>query len=363
MNRKILFISATLGGGGAERVMSYVLNSVANEPNYKAVLLLLKNSDRNYLNTLSDKIDIVRLNLKGRIRNHIFRIIAEIIRQRPQICFVGLDSFNRLFAPFIPLLNLFGIKVIARETNVLSMHYGNNKYLKLYYKYFYNLYDSIIAQSKDMAEDLQFNWHIRKDKISLIHNPIDIGKIEILGKELQSNHFDNTKFNFIAIGRLSKQKGFDILIERLSNFDTSNIRLYIVGDGNERDILESLIAKYKLQNTVFLLGYQANPYKYIKMADAFILSSRYEGFPNVLLEACCLGKPVFCNLCKGGINEIVTNVNGMTADFNSQDDFNEKLKVFLSTEFDGDRISSDIKQRYCLENIMPAYSEVFNSLQ
>ncbi len=235
------------------------------------------------------------------------------------------------------------------------MHYGNNKYLKLFYKYFYNLYDRIIAQSNDMAEDLCRNWGIRADKISLIHNPVDINKIKNLSTEHVASHFDNTKINFVSVGRLSTQKGFDILIKRLSAIDTSKMRFYIIGDGDERSTLETLIKEHNLQDTIFLLGYQANPYKYIRMADALILSSRYEGFPNVLLEACSLGKPVFCNSCKGGINEIVTNINGVTADFNSQNDFNEKLVRFLLMDFDGTKISDDIKKRYSLDNVMPLY--------
>lgn len=361
--RKILFVSSTLGGGGAERVMTSIIDATSMYNDYDVLLLLLKNSTQSYVDTLPKNVKIIRLNIIGRIRNNIIKVIIEILKIHPSICFLGLDKFNRLFAIFLPFLKIFGIKFIVRETNVLSEHFGNPNWItKLYYRFLYNKYDTIIAQSKDMAEDLANNWKVKKNRIALINNPIDYNKVLTQSLKEDINCFDQTKINIVAVGRLSYQKGFDILIDRISKVDTSKIRIYIIGEGDERSNLEKMIEKYELKDVIILLGFKSNPYPYIRKADALILSSRYEGFPNVLLESCSLGTPVFCNSCKGGINEIVNENNGIIANFSDQVDFESRFNDFISTKFNRNDIMTDIYNRFGKDIIMPQFMHIFKTL-
>jgi glycosyltransferase involved in cell wall biosynthesis len=96
----------------------------------------------------------------------------------------------------------------------------------------------------------------------------------------------------VAAGRLEDQKGFDVAIEAISRSRNKNITLTILGDGTLRQSLERLVEERKLQHRVKLLGYIQNPYPYFAKADGFLLSSRFEGFPNVVLEALSCGTPV-----------------------------------------------------------------------
>ena len=97
--------------------------------------------------------------------------------------------------------------------------------------------------------------------------------------------------------------------------------------------------------------------------DGIILSSRHEGFPNVLLEANALGKPIFTNKCPGGINEIIIEgINGISCNFSSSEDFKFYLYKFINTKFDGNKIIKLTQERYSKSVILPKYRIVFNNI-
>ncbi|HIQ50620.1 MAG TPA: glycosyltransferase, partial [Nautiliaceae bacterium] len=110
------------------------------------------------------------------------------------------------------------------------------------------------------------------------------------------------RFTFITIGRLESQKNHKLLINAIKNI---NANLWIIGDGHLKKELEDMIKNLKLQDKVKLLGRQSNPYKFLAKADAFVFSSNYEGFPNVLLEALACELPIISTDCKSGPREIL----------------------------------------------------------
>lgn len=361
--KKILFISTTLGGGGAERIMSYLINDICNNTNYKPTLLLVKREGNSYLSEIPPNLDVIMLDLKCKQRYWPLFIIKSILKIRPDLCYVGLVTLNILLAPFLPILKLFGIKTIVRETSVLSQIYGqkNVLFLKFLYRLFYNFYDIIISQSIDMKEDLINNWGIQKKRIRLINNPIDIEQINKKSHQACPMVLSKSHLNMIAVGRLSHQKGYDILLQRMAEL-LPNIpfKLYILGTGELYSKIKQLITSLNLEDYVVLLGYQLNPYSIIRQSNGLILSSRHEGFPNVLLEANALGIPVLSNKCPGGVNEIVIEgVNGFSCDFNNSNSFKNSLSMFLKHKFNGETIKSITKSRYDSNIIIKKYIEVF----
>lgn len=363
--KKLLFVSTTLGNGGAERIISYLLNEFAKDQDKQVVLLLLKKEGNTYLSTVSPNVKVVNLNIKNRIRYSVFTIIKEIISIRPNICYIGLDKLNIMLAFFIPFMKLWKIRFIVRETNVLSQQYNfRNPLIKLSYKIFYNTYNSVIAQSIDMRDDLVNIWGIKKQKINLINNPINIEAV--ITKSLATSTCELPKeegiINFVAVGRLEHQKGYDILLQRMAELgDKLPFNLYILGEGSLLNEITRTIKQLKLEGSVKLLGFQSNPYSILKQADGIILSSRHEGFPNVLLEANALGIPIFSNQCPGGINEIVVEgENGISCDFQSKTSFQEGLEKFISTQFDAEKIKQMTLARYDISVILPKYRNVFN---
>lgn len=209
-------------------------------------------------------------------------------------------------------------------------------------------------------------WKIKTKKITVINNPIDI-KVVQKKASLPINHIHvpDSQF-FIAIGRLSSQKGFDRLIELINILNKKNkfpFYLIILGDGSQRTLLDNMIKSYSIANKVYLLGRLDNPYNIIAKSKGLILSSKFEGFPNVLLEANALGIPILSNRCPGGIDEIIVEgKNGITANFDDEQDFENKFDQFLKTDFDSQTIIEMTKQRYDISVIFPQYNKLIRNV-
>lgn len=362
--KKILFISPTLGNGGAERVMTYLLNYFASIEQFEVFLLLVRNKGNDYLPSLINKVKVVRLGMDDRrIRFCIFPLLKSIREINPNICFVGHVQLNILIAPFIKFLP-HKIKFVSRETSVLSVRYGRQSCKRFFYWLFYRNYDKVIAQSDDMREDLIAKWFVSTDKCVKINNPIDIGYVVMNSqKEVPVSFWSRDTFNLLAIGRLDHQKGYDILLSRLAEQEEMNFRLVILGKGSLHEHLQQQIQHLGLSKKVLLGGYSYIPFAYLKQADALILSSRFEGFPNVLLEANALGKPVLANNCMGGINEIIIpGVNGYVTDFLSSKNFTSAFQKLRAEKFDEGTIIKKTKERYSIDYIMPQYENIITSL-
>ena len=364
MKTKLLFVITSLGTGGAERIVSYLCNYFSGYEDNEVHLLLLRSNGNTYLKSISDKVIISNLNIKGRLRWSVLKIVRGIISIKPDVCFVGLDGLNILMAPFVKYLRKrFNIKMIVRETNVLSSMWGNNPLKKIPYKLFYNYYDKVICQSADMATDLIDNWSIDSNKITIINNPLDSQRIIDLSERPIDNLENISQEYFISVGRLTYQKGYERLINyvgRLTDEKKFPYQLLIIGEGAQRPKLESLIKNLRLEKVVLLLGRKDNPYNYLRNAKGFILGSYFEGFPNVLLEANGLGIPVLSNCCPGGINEIILEKqNGIVADFNTYDSFKQSFIEFCQTPFDKNRIMKLNYMRYDKSIILPKYFNLF----
>lgn len=357
--KRILFVSPTLGNGGAERVMLYLMNYLAEQPQVEILLLLLKNEKNSYIDNLSPKVKVKCLSLRTkRIRQHCFKILWNIRKIHPDICFIGNSGLNIMLAPFI---NLFAsdVQFIVRETFVLSARYKGSRLMPLVYKCFYNNYDKIIAQSTDMYEDLIAKWGINPSKCIKINNPIDI--TGIIKKAEQCSNLTwpvETKYKFIAIGRLAYQKGYDMLLQRLSENKNEDFSLLIFGTGALQTEIQEQIKTLGMADKVKLMGFSSQTAGYLKLCDGLILSSRFEGFPNVLLESNALGKPVLANNCPGGINEIVLNgENGYITDMTDPVAFRESFIRFIQTVFDSNKIRQLTEGRYSSNIILEQYQK------
>lgn len=159
------------------------------------------------------------------------------------------------------------------------------------------------------------------------------------------------------MGRLTQQKGYDLLVEQLKGVD-KNIVIYILGNGELKDKLIEKIYKYKLENNIKILPFDRNPYKYLAKSDFFILPSRVEGFPNALIEALGCGVPAIVNNCKGGINEIIIEgVNGKILDFNQDVDIAKNIREVI--KYNRNWIIKDTFNRFNKEIILKKYMQLF----
>ena len=211
-----------------------------------------------------------------------------------------------------------------------------------------------------MLSDLIENFRIKQTKTIKINNPVDFDFIQQkLNISEKISSFDNELKHIVSIGNLSKRKGFDNLLNVFSYLKNENIKLHILGDGKDKDLLLSKKEKLGLDNVIFH-GRQENPYLFLKFADIFILSSRYEGFPNVLLEAGACGIYSIANDCPGGIREIIQpNINGEIHKIENHQEFAEKIKNSLNINHQKELIINSIKSRFSKEIILKQYQDVF----
>ncbi|MDR1877569.1 MAG: glycosyltransferase [Flavobacteriaceae bacterium] len=353
--KTILFILPDLDMGGAEKIIVTIINNL-DKTRFTPKLLLMR-KEGYYLKLLDKDTEIIDIKTK-RIRNAFFPILKTIRRLKPDIVFGGWGEVSAYLAPIIPLFPK--IRFIARETNIVSQHVTRRE-IKFFY-HFYNNYNTIIAQSEDMRLDLIQNIKIKESKIVKINNPVDLDLIESRLLEDISLPFSKEDKNVLAIGNLSYRKGFDNLLHVFSYLKEENIHLYILGDGDDKEKLWRQKEELNLDKVHFL-GKITNPFPYLKNADLFILSSRYEGFPNVLLEAGACGTFSLVNNCKGGINEIIQpNINGKTATIEEYENFAAEIKKVVEEEHDGEMIKDSIRKRFSKEIIVKQYEELFTAI-
>ena len=177
-------------------------------------------------------------------------------------------------------------------------------------------YSKIICICKEMKEDLINLKNESKNKVDFLYNPIDFNRIKKLSNEdfsEEDKKLLKDKF-LLSIARLDcVPKDFETLFKayEIAKKNGYDGKLYIIGDGPDKDKVEKLKEANLYKEDILLLGRKENPYNWLKKADKLILSSRYEGFAIVLLEGLCLGKNVIASDCKTGPNEILANNRGL----------------------------------------------------
>lgn len=230
-----------------------------------------------------------------------------IKREKPDVVFSSRINFNDkilLFRLFFPKTRF----IIRCENNLYTFSWIQYLFMGLTYR----LADAIVVQTHEMKNDFSKYLYINSDKIHVLENPIDRETIENSVANVCSPYPNNGKKHFLASGRFAYQKGFDLLIEAFSNVvkNRGDVDLYIIGakDGDcqsEYERIKAIIEDKNLQYLVHCEGFQNNPYSYMKYADCFVLSSRWEGMPNVLVEALYLGTPVAAFTCIPMIKRLV----------------------------------------------------------
>ena len=352
----IIFILPDLETGGAERIVTTITNHLPREKFEPKILLLRK--EGGYLQFLKDDVEIIDIQTP-RIRHSLKPILLEINRRKPDIVFSGFGEINAYLSLFIKIFPK--TKFIARETNVVSKHV-TRKEIRFFYK-FYNNYYRIICQSDDMQNDLVDNFNIKKEKLVKINNPVDFDFIESkLEISTKPESFKNDCKNVVAIGNLSSRKGFDNLLKVFSHLKNEKILLHILGDGRDKELLQQIKKDLGLDNVIFH-GQQKNPYLFLKFADLFILSSRYEGFPNVLLEAGACGTYSLANNCPGGITEIIQpGINGEISNIENHQEFADKMLTILEETHDQVAIKNSISSRFSKDFILDKYENIFKEI-
>jgi glycosyltransferase involved in cell wall biosynthesis len=227
-----------------------------------------------------------------------------ILSGAPEISFLAL-----LLRPFFPA----GTHVLVRQNGTVSAalaHGGVPRYTRLLYRLLYRRADRVICQSRAMAEDLTRETGVRNEQIVVLPNPVDLEGI--LAARNAPSQWNGPGPHLLAIGRLSREKGFDLLIEAFAalrkRFPTAD--LILVGAGHEEEALKALCRSHDLEAAVRFAEQVNPPYVFFQEATLFVLPSRYEGMPNALLEAAAAGLPLVSTPASGGVVDLLTGRPG-----------------------------------------------------
>ena len=315
--KKILFLTDSMAGGGAERTVVEILNNL-DRYQYIPELALFKKQGP-YLSYIKDDIPIHVLDGCGggymkALRSR--KLIPSLIETLNPDCIIS----HLLGANISTLRSTIGCKkippIIICEQNNLSLTLYKTPSLllrtlkKQEVKQLYPRASKIVAVSGGVKQDLVEKYGIRDEHVTVVHNPVDVQRIqESLKEKKHSFSIDNTDGKgIVAVGRLTKQKGFHDLINAFGRIRKSiPAQLTILGEGELRTQLERQIQELGLNDYIELPGFVDDPWSVIHASDLFVMSSYWEGFGNVIVEAMACGTPVVSTDCDYGPREIITS--------------------------------------------------------
>lgn len=307
MSKTISLFIPNLNIGGEERVIATLASQFANH-GYKTDLILISAKGK-FLSEVSDKVNVVNLKAKN-----AYSSVPNLIRywrsSKPEILISTLDLTN-LIALIVRKVLKLNTRVIIRIASTVSIQKRSllkKKIEKLLLSIIYTWADEIIAVSLGVSEDLSRYTKIPLERIKVLYNPVITPSL----LEKREENIDHPWFGegqqpiVLGIGRLHDAKNFALLIESFSMVNSIiPAKLIILGEGDKRPELESLIKKFNLSDYVALPGSVSNPYKYLKNAAVYVLSSNWEGLPTTLIEALACGCPVVSTDCSSGPNDIL----------------------------------------------------------
>lgn len=302
----------SLSGGGAERVVSYLVSyCVKNNIDVHLILMnptikydIPESTKIHYIETSEPNESGVMKALKIPVLAYKYAKLVKKLKLTHSLSFLTRPSFINVLAS---KLTSHKFKVITNERAFPSLQYSykgfQSSFNKKLIKSLYKKSDLVISNSYGNASDLVDNFEVPTSKMKVIHNPIDLEKIS----NTEANHtlFNTDKFNIITLGRLDIGKNHEMLIRAIHQLQNPLLRLYIFGVGDMQETLEQLIEELDVKDQVKLMGFNSNPYQYLKTANLFIFGSNHEGFPNVLLEAMACGLPILSTNCQSGPSEIM----------------------------------------------------------
>ncbi|PLY10466.1 MAG: glycosyltransferase [Arcobacter sp.] len=310
--KKVTFFINSLAGGGAERILCTIINDL--HTNFDITLVLMEKvieykipddikiiylSDKKHsLTGISKFINLLLFAYKfAKVSNEIHSDITFSLTTRPNL----INILSKLFFK--------KSKSIIYEVATPSVQYQENCFSSFIVKkmimHIYPKSDLVLANSYGVANDLSVNF-LNQLPVQTIYSPIDIDYIVQSSQEEISFLQKNENLKFITVGRLDEGKNHEMMIKAFSQIKNKKSTLYILGEGVLKSKLKDLVSLLNLQNRVVFLGFDYNPFKYLKQCDIFLFSSNYEGFPTVLIEALSCELPIVSSDCNSGPREILT---------------------------------------------------------
>ena len=346
--KKIGFCINSLETGGAERLLVDIINVLYETKDYEIHLLTKMKSNSYFYNLIKDKVKYSFL-LENKAKGFFSKTRESILKK------INFKKFSKEVDIIIDFLDgdfCSYIKNIKNKKKIIWLHLSYEK-LKIRKNIDKKLsaYTKIIVIADDMEKEL---LEARKDlkNICKVDNFVDYQEIDKkLNEDLKMNFDFNQKY-FLTVCRLNEeQKDVKTLIEAFSLYKGDE-KLVIAGDGPDRKMLEDLCIEKNLKDKVIFLGMINNPFIFMKNSQAFILSSKVEGFGLVLVEALYCGAKVISSNCPTGPSQILLNGEaGELFEVSNVDELLNKLEIIHNKEYNKAKIEETLK-RYTRENFI-----------
>ena len=301
IRHSIVFLLPRFSGGGAERVVLNLLTGLHNRGH--SIGIIVFDLSGPLIKMVPEKVPIYNLGTVS-LKRSIIPLINKINQLKPKVFFSTLGYINVAILAMRWALPK-KTKIWVREANLPSISLVNNSHPRvttILYRLLYRKTDKLICTSKRMRGEFVSDFLISSSIIDILPNPVDVETI--IASSQAVKRFDKGGVCYIASGRLTFQKGFDRLLYWFSKLEDKRSTLTILGDGVLKDELIRETESFNIQNRVKFIGFCDNPWQWYAGADVFLLSSRWEGMPNSVLESLACGTPVIATEESGGIKEI-----------------------------------------------------------
>lgn len=301
--KRLIMFMPSMDGGGVEKNLIIVANYLVNK-NFNVILITY---DTKFNSRFNNKIKILNVTKNKKEKHSKYFKYYKCLLILIKTC---LSNSNFLVLSFQAniycaiLSKLFKYKLIIRSNSSPS-GWSKSIIKSLIFRIFFKNLNDIIVNSYEFKRELKIKFNLNS---KVIYNPLNISEILKKSKQKIKLKFFNQKriLKIINVARLTKQKDHITLLKALKLINNKiNYRLLIMGYGPEKNNIQKFIKASSLSKNVKLINFQNNPYKYIKESDLLVLSSLYEGLPNVILEAITLKKFVISSNCPTGPNEIL----------------------------------------------------------
>jgi len=336
----ILFGLPSLSVGGIEKQLIKQLELFDRNRFKISLITLFEYSDTpNLYDDVPLDIDVYKLSFKNKLDLRNFKELRRILRiTKPDVVITSMFSANTLFR-ILKNKKEFNYICIPREHNI---YHEKKRWQRYVDKILANKSYKIISVSKSVADFAAKQSDIPIDRFEVIHNGVEVDKIDAF---LAENNILKENI-FLNVGRLKKQKNQKLLIEAFAKVSDrlKDWKLVIVGRGSEEENLKDFIKALHLEERVILAGYSDNVYEYYAKAKAFILTSKYEGFPNVAVEAMAFSLPLVSTSVPGVDEFLKNNKNGFLVEESLGSVSNAMLKVANLSNDDYKQLSLEAKK-------------------
>jgi len=307
--RRILVLVPSLTAGGAERMVVNLLRELDRSA-WRPVLATFT-GELDYTDEMPDDVRRFELGKSSRLDNLtvVFRLARLIRRMQPDLIFTRI-YFCGLVAFFARRLARNCAPIVAAIDTTLSRAIQDEPLLRVRRPItaaVLRRLERVVAISGACRADLVEYFGVPPEKCPMIYNGVDVSRIrELMEEPLCEPEWDTEVPMFVSVGRLTRAKNYPLLIRAFARVrQTHGAQLLILGEGEERERLERLVRDLDLEDAVSMPGFRANPFKYIRAASAFVMSSDWEGLPMVLIEAMACGAPIISTRYETGAEELV----------------------------------------------------------